>query len=66
MEDEVTIEHEGVEYSAPYIVTSEMITVFLPNGEQRSTALTGGIVEESAARTHLRAYVRGITKKTEG
>lgn len=65
MEEEVTIEHEGVDYSASYTVTGEMITVFLPNGEQRSTVLSGGIVIESAARTHLRSYIRSVARKTE-
>ena len=62
MEDEVTIEHEGTQYAAPYLVQGDTLTVFLPNGEQRSTELRG-LSAESAARNHLRFYVGGITKK---
>lgn len=62
MEDEVTIEHEGRQYAAPYLVSGDTLTVFLPNGEQRSTELRG-LSPESAARQHLRSYVGSIAAK---
>ncbi|WP_283190662.1 hypothetical protein [Pseudomonas sp. PMCC200344] len=64
MEDEVTIEHEGTQYAAPYWVQGDTLTVFLPNGKQRSTELRG-LSPESAARQHLRFYVGSITAKKQ-
>lgn len=56
MENEIKLEHEGIEYSAEYMVVDDTLTVFLPNGEQRVTILRG-LDPVSAARTHLRAYI---------
>ncbi len=62
MEDEVILELDGVEYTAPYLVQGDSLTVFLPNGDQRTTELRG-IDPETAARPHLRSYINGILKK---
>lgn len=61
MEDKIEIEHEGVRYSAPYYLSGDTVTVYLPNGEARSTVLRGLGVER-AAETHLRSYVLSLTK----
>lgn len=61
MEEEITIEHGGVEYTAQYAVHGNTLTVYLPNGETRSTFLTGELnASESTAMVHLRSYVRSI------
>lgn len=61
MEGEVEFEHDGVLYSAPYIHCGDSVTVYLPNGEQRTTILRGLDVE-CAAETHLRSYVLTLAK----
>jgi hypothetical protein len=62
MEDEITIEHEGIQYSASYTVSGDTLTVFLPNGEPRTTELRD-LDPERAARVHLRAYVGSVNRK---
>jgi hypothetical protein len=62
MEDEITIEYEGNQYSASYMVNGDTLTVFLPNGEPRTTELRG-LDPEGAARVHLRAYVGSVNRK---
>lgn len=62
MEDEITIEHEGIRYSASYTVTGDTLTVFLPSGEPRTTELRG-LDPEGAALVHLRAYVGSVNRK---
>lgn len=61
MEDEIEIEHESIRYSAPYYLSGDTVTVYLPNGEARSTVLRGLDVER-AAETHLRSYVLGLAR----
>ncbi|WP_416739218.1 hypothetical protein ACM1ZW_20730 [Pseudomonas sp. NFX71] len=64
MDDEITIEHKGVQYTASYIVTGDTLTVFLPNGEQRTTQLRG-LSAESAAHPHLKSYIHSVTQKKD-
>ncbi|MHC8349206.1 hypothetical protein ACYZT7_07430 [Pseudomonas sp. RT4P38] len=61
MEDEFTIEIDGVQYTAMYNVFDDTLTVSLPDGSQRFTQLRG-LNPISAARVHLRAYVGSVTK----
>lgn len=62
MEEEITLEHKGIECTATYLVQGDTLTVFLPNGEQRITELRG-IDPIAAARPHLRAYINGLAEK---
>ncbi|KJZ61711.1 hypothetical protein [Pseudomonas fluorescens] len=62
MEDELTIEIDGVQYTALYSVFGDTLTVSLPDESQRYTELRG-LNPISAARVHLRAYVGGVTKQ---
>ena len=57
MNEEVTGEYEGREYRAEYTVIGDMLTVYLPDGTSRQTALMG-LDPETAALTHLRSYAR--------
>ncbi|WP_405123511.1 hypothetical protein ACI514_08335 [Pseudomonas sp. M20] len=57
MDEEITLEYEGVEYTATYSVFGDTLTVYLPNGEARSTELRG-LQIESAALVHLKGYAR--------
>ena len=56
MEDELTLDVDGVEYTATFTVFNDTLTVLLPDGNQRSTELRG-LNPISAARTHLRYYI---------
>jgi len=60
MDEEITLEHEGVEYTATYSVFGDTLTVYLPNGDARSTALRG-LPVESAALVHLKGYARLVS-----
>lgn len=60
MEEDITLEHEGETYTASYIVINDELTVYLPDGSERYTELSGGVPPESAARTHLRGYIRSL------
>lgn len=62
MEDELTIEIDGVQYTALYSVFGDTLTVSLPDESQRCTELRG-LNPISAARVHLRAYVGSVTKQ---
>lgn len=62
MDEEITLEHEGISYTASYSLFGDTLTVYLPNGETRSTELRGSSVE-SAAIVHLKGYVRMISLK---
>jgi hypothetical protein len=64
MEDEITIEIDGVEHTALYSVFGDTLTVSLPDGSQRSTELRG-LSPVSAARVHLRAYLGSVAKETK-
>jgi hypothetical protein len=57
MDEEITLEYEGVEYTATYSVFGDTLTVYLPNGDARSTELRG-LPVESAALVHLKGYAR--------
>ncbi|POG02223.1 hypothetical protein BGP82_12810 [Pseudomonas putida] len=57
--DEISIERNGVTYTAEFEVFGDTLAVFLPNGECRSTVLRG-LSPEAAARPHLVSYVNGI------
>lgn len=62
MEEEITLEHEGVSYSASYIQTGDELVVYLPDGSSRGTTLNG-LSPESAARVHLRGYISTLQRK---
>ena len=55
MNEEVSLEHNGKFYKAEYLVIGDTLTVYLPDGSMRSTALRS-LNSESAAKTHLRSY----------
>lgn len=61
MEEEITVEFDGTEYSATYRVCGDTLTVYLPNGEHRETELRG-LSPEGAARVHLRSYINSFTQ----
>ncbi len=61
MEDEITLEIDGVVYTASYIDLGDEIQVLLPDGTQRTTVL-GNLNPESAAMSHLRGYVRALKR----
>ena len=66
MEDEITIEIDGVQHTALYSVSNDTLTVSLPDGSQRSTELRG-LSPVSAAKVHLRAYIgSAATQKKPG
>lgn len=64
MEDEITIEIDGVEHTALYSVFNDTLTVSLPDGTQRWTELRG-LNPISAARVHLRAYLGSVAKQAK-
>lgn len=49
--------HEGITHYAEYEVCDDTLLVYLPNGEIRRTELRG-LDAESAARPHLRSYLK--------
>lgn len=53
--NKISIEHNGVNYTAEYSVDGDTLNVYLPNGEVRTTELRG-LNPESAAEPHLRSY----------
>lgn len=63
MEEEITLEYEGVNYSASYIEFEDEVVVYLPDGSQRRTDLSGGMSVRSAAMTHLRGYARALHRR---
>lgn len=62
MEDEITIEIDGVQHTALYSVFNDTLTVSLPDGSQRWTELRG-LNPVSAAKVHLRAYVGSVARQ---
>ncbi|TWC18642.1 hypothetical protein FBY06_114100 [Pseudomonas sp. SJZ085] len=62
MEDEITIEIDGVQHTALYSVFDDTLTVSLPDGSQRSTELRG-LNPVSAAKAHLRAYAGSVARQ---
>ncbi|CAH0143217.1 hypothetical protein SRABI06_00521 [Pseudomonas brassicacearum] len=66
MEEEITLEVDGVQHTALYSVFNDTLTVSLPDGSQRSTELRG-LSPVSAARVHLRAYIGRVAgQKKQG
>ena len=57
MVQQLSLVHEGITYYAEYEVCDDTLLVYLPNGEVRRTELRG-LDAESAARPHLRSYLR--------
>jgi hypothetical protein len=53
---EITFEHKEEIYTGAYNIQGDDLTVYLPDGSQRTTALRG-LDPEHAAMTHLRAFV---------
>jgi hypothetical protein len=64
MEDELTIDIDGEQYTATYSVFNDTLTATLPDGSQRSTELRG-LNPISATRTHLRAYALSASRQSE-
>lgn len=62
--DKISIDRNGTTYTAEFEVFGDTLTVFLPNGECRTTILRG-LSPESAAMPHLVSYVNGVLPKTE-
>ncbi|OOF20055.1 hypothetical protein BZJ17_14150 [Salinivibrio sp. IB574] len=60
MNEEISIEHEGVVYTAEYSIFDDVLTVYLPDGSTSDTELRG-LKPESTARAHLRAYIKKNT-----
>lgn len=60
--NEISIDHNGITYTAEFEVNGDELTVHLPNGESRTTVLRG-MEPESAARPHLRSYAKGVVAK---
>jgi len=57
MVQQFSLIHEGVTHYAEYEVCEDILLVYLPNGEIRRTELRG-LDAESAARPHLRSYLK--------
>lgn len=62
MEDELTLEIDGVQHTALFSVFNDTLTVSLPDGSQRSTELRG-LDPVSATGVHLRSYIRHASKQ---
>lgn len=60
MNEEITIEHNGVTFKAEYLVIGDTLSVYLPNGEVRTTELRG-LDPELAALPHLKSYANRNT-----
>lgn len=56
MDEEISFEHDGTTYTSIYHVQGDELTVYLPDGSQRTTTLRG-LDPEMAALTHLRGFV---------
>lgn len=57
--NEISIDHNGITYTAEFEVNGDALTVYLPNGESRTTVLRG-MEPESTAMPHLRSYAKGV------
>lgn len=62
MDATIDLEYNGQTHSADYHVHGDVLTVFLPDGDQRSTVLNG-LDPEMAAMVHLRSYVNQLDKR---
>lgn len=60
MNEEITIEHNGIKFRAEYFVIGDTLSVYLPNGEVRTTELRG-LDPKSAALPHLKSYANKNT-----
>lgn len=56
---EITFLHNGTDYRAEYEIFGETLVVYLPDGTARETVLCG-LTPNSAAMTHLRAFVLSL------
>lgn len=63
MEHEINFEHKEQIYTGVYSVEGNDLTVYLPDGTQRTTTLRG-LDPEQAAMTHLRAF--GLHSAAQG
>lgn len=57
MSGTIVINRDGKTHEATYQVSEDEVTVFLPNGETRSSQLRG-LNAKSCAETHLKYYAR--------
>ncbi|HBP5712258.1 TPA: hypothetical protein L6B33_24235 [Pseudomonas aeruginosa] len=62
MEEEFSVEYDGLIYTATYCVFADELIVYLPDGSQRKSFLSG-LEPESAAQVHLRSYARDLQRK---
>jgi hypothetical protein len=53
----VTVEVDGITYSAEYDIFDDMLVLYLPDGTTESTVLNG-LHADAAARPHLLSYVK--------
>lgn len=60
MNEEFSVEHEEVTYTAEYSIYGDTLTVYLPDGSSIGTELRG-LEPESAAKVHLRGYIKQNT-----
>lgn len=61
MNEEISYEYNGTVTKAEYSVNDDTLSVYMPNGEVRTTELRG-LDPEIAAMTHLRSYVKKHTE----
>lgn len=60
MNEEITIEHNGILYIAEFEINDDMLITHLPDGSSRNTELRG-LKPKSTAEIHLRSYIRQKT-----
>lgn len=57
MNEEISIVESGTKYTAEYVVVDDSLTIFLPDGSERSSQLRN-LKPEFVAKTHLKSYIR--------
>lgn len=62
MVQQLSLAHEGISHTAEYEVCGDTLTVYLPNGETRTTELRG-LDAELAAVPHLQSYIKSLPQK---
>lgn len=61
---EITFNYNGIDYRAEYEIFGDTLVAHLPDGTTRETSLRG-LAPDSAAMTHLRAFVHSLSKKID-
>ncbi|NQZ56319.1 MAG: hypothetical protein HRT88_02455 [Lentisphaeraceae bacterium] len=62
MNNELSIEHDGEEYTAEYYSCGGSVTIILPNGNMRVSELTEQGVEHAVRGEYLKAYTEALGK----